>query len=91
MLLQKDKPTLQERLPQILTEEVDQSLTLKQNEKLYSLYINIILGLYCEYSRSMLNLSIFRNPSEIKAEINQYIKLSEDVADQILKQRRIFS
>jgi hypothetical protein len=87
MLLQKDKPTLQERLPQILTEEVDQSLTLKQND----LYINIILGLYCEYSRSMLNLSIFRNPSEIKVEINQYIKLSEDVADQILKQRRIFS
>jgi hypothetical protein len=69
--------------------ELEPILTIEQNEKLYSIYINIILNLYCEYARSNLNLSIFRNSSEIKAEIYQYTTLSESVADRILKQRRI--
>jgi hypothetical protein len=72
------------------TTGIEPNLTLEQNESLYSLYINTILSLHCEYSRTMLNLSICRNPSEIRTEIKEYIKLSEHVADQILKQRRVY-
>jgi hypothetical protein len=86
MLIKDHIQYLEEQFPD---EAIEPILTIEQNEELYSIYISIILNLYCEHARSILNLSICRNTSEINAEIDEYTTLSESVADRILIQRRI--
>jgi hypothetical protein len=73
----------------IITEELEASLTLAQNEKLYSLYISIITKLLAELTRSKLGVHSIRSVEDTETEINKYKLLVEEVADQILKQRRL--
>jgi hypothetical protein len=72
-MLTQEKPTIHlEIQPTNIIKEIEAKLTLEQNEKLYSIYVNILLKLQCEYSRAKLNLHLCRGLPEIESEIATY-------------------